>query len=351
MYARPGKETTIKKNVLAFSGLEVTSAEVAQLKKWTAKNSTEAPTADAVSKELAKAWNRVHKLTVAELKQICTLLDIPREKSKEATTASILTFLAAPEESETATRAPVKSGKRKSTSGAKSPKAKKPATEKASKEKKPKDAPKAALSAYFIFAGEKRAQIKADHPDLSLVDVARKLGEQWSTVSPDEKQRYEKLAAEDKERYAADKAEWEEKHPGETLKRASKKSKTETKKSKSETKTAKKTPKKDSKAKTDKSPAKKVKLDSSAKADGGKKIKRVPTKAIKTAKPASDSEESDSESDDIEARLVTLLKKMLPTLDLNTTSRKVREQLQEKLGVDLTNKKKFINDWFIANIN
>ena len=82
---------------------------------------------------------------------------------------------------------------------------------KAKKEKKQKDpnAPKKALSAYFIFLAEKREEITA-----SLVDGDEELsgrkrvtkttkiaGEMWGKLSDDEKEPYKQKSTEDKQRY------------------------------------------------------------------------------------------------------------------------------------------------------
>ena len=48
------------------------------------------------------------------------------------------------------------------------------------------------------------AQIKGEHPGLSIGDVAKKLGEMWNNTSVDDKQRYEKKAAELKKKYGKD---------------------------------------------------------------------------------------------------------------------------------------------------
>lgn len=52
--------------------------------------------------------------------------------------------------------------------------------------KKRKDpfAPKRPRSAYFLFANDKRAEISAAHPEFSVLDVGRKLGELWRHLDP-----------------------------------------------------------------------------------------------------------------------------------------------------------------------
>lgn len=52
------------------------------------------------------------------------------------------------------------------------------------KQKKDPNAPKRALSAFFFFCGEHRAEVKSKNPDYSVGDVAKELGKRWEKVSP-----------------------------------------------------------------------------------------------------------------------------------------------------------------------
>jgi high mobility group protein B1 len=52
-----------------------------------------------------------------------------------------------------------------------------------------------------LFCFEYHPQIKGEHPGLSIGDVAKKLGEMWNNTAADDKQPYEKKAAELKEKY------------------------------------------------------------------------------------------------------------------------------------------------------
>ena len=63
------------------------------------------------------------------------------------------------------------------------------------------NAPKRPPSAFFLFCSEYRPKIKGEHPGLSIGDVAKKLGEMWNNTAVDDKQRYEKKAAELKKKY------------------------------------------------------------------------------------------------------------------------------------------------------
>lgn len=69
----------------------------------------------------------------------------------------------------------------------------------------PPEPPKRTKSAYMLFCDEERdgviAAHRAERPEQKIVmsDVAKELGQRWSNVSPDAKQKYEILAAQSKE--------------------------------------------------------------------------------------------------------------------------------------------------------
>ncbi|ELV12862.1 High mobility group protein B1 [Tupaia chinensis] len=68
-------------------------------------------------------------------------------------------------------------------------------------------APKRPPSAFFLFCSEYHPQIKGEHPDISIRDAAKKLGEMWNNTAADGKQPYEKKAEKLKEKYEKDIAE------------------------------------------------------------------------------------------------------------------------------------------------
>jgi len=67
----------------------------------------------------------------------------------------------------------------------------------------PKDpaAPKRASGAYVFFTNEMRPLVMKQFPGIKFVEMGRILGERWRALTPDEKSRYENLAAEDKMRF------------------------------------------------------------------------------------------------------------------------------------------------------
>mmetsp|Transcript_27894 Transcript_27894/g.28175 ORF Transcript_27894/g.28175 Transcript_27894/m.28175 type:complete len:223 (-) Transcript_27894:283-951(-) len=69
------------------------------------------------------------------------------------------------------------------------------------KPKKDKNAPKGALSAYFVYSAELRDQIREEHPEMSLGSIAKMIGARWRELSAEEKAAYEEKSKRDKERY------------------------------------------------------------------------------------------------------------------------------------------------------
>lgn len=72
------------------------------------------------------------------------------------------------------------------------------------KRKKPvkdSNAPKAPLTGYVRFMNDRREQLRAERPDVPFPEITRMLGNEWSKLPPDEKQRYLDEAEKDKERY------------------------------------------------------------------------------------------------------------------------------------------------------
>ncbi|XP_056596084.1 high mobility group protein 20A isoform X1 [Triplophysa dalaica] len=66
---------------------------------------------------------------------------------------------------------------------------------------KDSNAPKAPLTGYVRFMNERREQLRADRPDMPFPEITRMLGNEWSKLPPEEKQRYLDEADRDKERY------------------------------------------------------------------------------------------------------------------------------------------------------
>ncbi|XP_049622855.1 high mobility group protein B3-like [Suncus etruscus] len=65
-------------------------------------------------------------------------------------------------------------------------------------------APKRPMSAFLLFCQEYRPQLRADHPNLSLVQESRRLGAIWCGLSKKEYQRFANLAAQLRKKYHKD---------------------------------------------------------------------------------------------------------------------------------------------------
>ncbi|XP_061177869.1 uncharacterized protein LOC133186652 [Saccostrea echinata] len=63
------------------------------------------------------------------------------------------------------------------------------------------NAPKAPLTGYVMYAIERRQEIKESNPELSFPEVTKILGNEWSTLESEKKQKYLLAAQEDKKRY------------------------------------------------------------------------------------------------------------------------------------------------------
>merc|ERR1711990_411449 len=98
-------------------------------------------------------------------------------------------------------KASSKEGKEASTKKVKKPKkAKKPVPKKVKKpkrkkgQKKDKNAPKRAMSAFFLFAQDERPKVKAANPSASIGDIGKELGARWAKCPAAAKAGYEKKA-------------------------------------------------------------------------------------------------------------------------------------------------------------
>ncbi|XP_056124638.1 high mobility group protein B3a [Rhinichthys klamathensis goyatoka] len=77
--------------------------------------------------------------------------------------------------------------------------------------KKDPNAPKRPPSGFFLFCSDHRPQIKAQYPSLGIGDVAKKLGEQWNSLTDSNKQPYLIKANKLKDKYQKDVADYKTK--------------------------------------------------------------------------------------------------------------------------------------------
>ncbi|KAL4230797.1 High mobility group box 1 [Mactra antiquata] len=77
---------------------------------------------------------------------------------------------------------------------------------KGKKRTKDPNAPKRALSAFFVFCNEERPKVRKEYPGYTVGDVAKELGKRWEQVT--DRSKFERLAAEDRSRYEAEMARY-----------------------------------------------------------------------------------------------------------------------------------------------
>lgn len=87
---------------------------------------------------------------------------------------------------------------------------------KKSKPIKDKNAPKKNLTSYLLFAGVNREKIKQKNPDLSFADLSRSVGQQFKSLSAEDREKWNARAEKDKERYTQEMKEYQKKKAAET---------------------------------------------------------------------------------------------------------------------------------------
>ncbi|KAH7708692.1 Protein HMG-1.1 [Aphelenchoides avenae] len=80
-------------------------------------------------------------------------------------------------------------------------------TTKRGKAAKDPDAPKRAMSAYFLWLKDNRARLTK--PGMGVTDVSKAAGAEWNKLK--DKSKWEKAAAEDKKRYEKESAAYKKK--------------------------------------------------------------------------------------------------------------------------------------------
>ena len=69
-----------------------------------------------------------------------------------------------------------------------------------SRKRKDPNAPKRAVGAYVFFTKDERPNIQKEFKGIKFVEMGKLLGERWRGLGPDEKRKYEMMAAQDRER-------------------------------------------------------------------------------------------------------------------------------------------------------
>lgn len=76
-------------------------------------------------------------------------------------------------------------------------------TTKSTRKKKDPNAPKRALSAYFFFCNEIRAEVRAENPTKKITEIATLLAEKWRGVPEKKRVKYQVMHEEAKVKYQA----------------------------------------------------------------------------------------------------------------------------------------------------
>lgn len=76
---------------------------------------------------------------------------------------------------------------------------------------KDENAPKQARTNYMFFSDSVRDEIRAKHPNLSLGEISKLIGERWKNIADEVKAEFTKLALEDKERETIEKEAYQQK--------------------------------------------------------------------------------------------------------------------------------------------
>jgi len=71
------------------------------------------------------------------------------------------------------------------------------------------NAPKVPLTSFFRFMNDQREKCREENPDIAPYEVNKMLGQKWSTMSADEKQRYHTEAEKEREAYVKAKEDYE----------------------------------------------------------------------------------------------------------------------------------------------
>jgi len=68
--------------------------------------------------------------------------------------------------------------------------------------------PKRNISAYFWFQSEVRKGISEANEGSGVTEISKLIASKWSSLDPNDREKYNSMAAEDKERYVKEMEEW-----------------------------------------------------------------------------------------------------------------------------------------------
>jgi len=149
----------------------------------------------------------VAKKAKTPVKKVAKAAKKPAAKAKKSPVKKVAKKVAKKATPKKAAKKP-KKAKKPAAKKAKKPKAKKPKKPKKAKkpapkkkpkrkkgQKKDKDAPKRAMSAFFLFAQDERPKVKGANPNASIGDIGKELGARWARCGAGMKAVYQKKAA------------------------------------------------------------------------------------------------------------------------------------------------------------
>jgi hypothetical protein len=120
---------------------------------------------------------------------------------KQQPVAAMSFFGAAAKNTKSAELAKVAAAEATKAAAAEAAAAEKAAAKAEAKKRKDPNAPKRGLSAYMFFTASIRAEVTAANPDLKMTELSVKMGEQWKTLTEEEKAPFVAQAVADKARY------------------------------------------------------------------------------------------------------------------------------------------------------
>merc|ERR1712150_245255 len=122
------------------------------------------------------------RMDVRMIKIIADICNLSHVGTKEELLSHVIEFLFNPQ----STGNPyVKPGQK--------PRKKKSTKKKATKKKKERKStgPKRPPSSYFLFSNDNRASVREKNPGIKITEVAKKLGEMWGNISPEDRKPYD----------------------------------------------------------------------------------------------------------------------------------------------------------------
>jgi len=172
LFGNTGVKGTRKKNFRKFTGFE--SNVVTEEKK-------------------NKVIENKKKWTNTVLKEALGIFGLAKGGAREELITRLMDFLASPSD-ETAPKSRARRLSESKAQSKKSPKSKTKKRRRSSKDSKGSPKKKRAPSAYLIFSSDLRAEVRAENPGWSMVEVTQELAARWNALDADDKKEWEERA-------------------------------------------------------------------------------------------------------------------------------------------------------------